>query len=200
MLGSKTAILLLYVPLDVWTVTTRTNSTRTNSSCPGWVSTTRLRGHFVGTIPLSFRMTISPFAIFLDGCLHLLCVFVAPTFPKMKDAIVWVKMHDSWGSGMQVRGLPIKKWPGVRDHHHQVNSQVQVDGYWDMPQFGSISWLTLRVLDEPSYFLRQIPMGIFQGCISIGCCENCLSHLVSSDCPGEPSAHALLLRSWIHDR
>ncbi len=68
--GIKTAtfeIGRLYVPLDVFTVTTRTIS-----SDPGCTAITRAIGHFVGRLLVSCTITISPIAMFLEGECHLL--------------------------------------------------------------------------------------------------------------------------------
>ena len=64
--GMTLTIGCLYIAFIVRTVTTRTFP-----SCPGWTSTMRARGHFVGAIGSSRNHTMSPTQTLCDGTGHI---------------------------------------------------------------------------------------------------------------------------------
>lgn len=137
------------------------NSTHTTLSPPGCVATTRARGHLVGIVPLSCRMTTSPTATVLEGNRHLLYFFSLQRYSLHQHSQKWqtrfwqrcqrlsrdTDLQESWGSGSDVRGLPIKKWPGVSAAMHAIIirrvhgwEKETVHTHFDLSQHSKVSF------------------------------------------------------------
>lgn len=120
--GTTLIIGLLYEPLGVHTVTTRTFP-----SFPGCTLVILAKGHLVGMVGSSRRHTMSLTCRFSVGSCHFANRFrvIRYSFDHLFQKWLvrfWQRFHlrsieigrrDSGGSGKAVNGFPMRKWPGV---------------------------------------------------------------------------------------
>ena len=129
--GINFTIGLLYEPLGVRTVTTRTFP-----SCPGYTSVTRAKGHLVGIVGSSRRYTMSSTCRFCVGLCHFDNRFRVIKYSfdhRFQKWIVslWQRFHlrsmlmgwrDSDEFGKAIKVFPIRKCPGVSTSNPSTRS------------------------------------------------------------------------------
>ena len=121
--GATLIVGRLYIPFIVHTVTTRTLPFP-----PGWTSTIRARGHFIGVIGSLRKHTMSPTQRLRDGTAHLdsfckLVIYLVDQHCQKCRTRAWHK-HQCRNKDIEVvgdsvsskasRGAPTRKCPGVR--------------------------------------------------------------------------------------
>ena len=170
-IGTSLIIGLLYVPLGVRTVTTRTFP-----SCPGCALITHARGHLVGIVGSSRRHTMVSTCMFGVGFCHFDNLFKVLRYSfdhRFQKWVVsfWHKFHlrnmvtgsrDSVGSGNAIRGFPIRKCPGVNTSNPSESSGRGISGL----EFRHAS-IWVRVVVSSSYVNLASPTTLLRCCLKL---------------------------------